>query len=180
MEGRTDVDKETRLVIFEDSAIQSASFPSAASLQRELLQAVRDNVPEWPRVVSLDRLLADLTITRAETQTESIPLKDGPPKIIFGKTLAVLILIDGAPMYRMVEGTRYARTLNTPALMLYDSAGGTFYLDGGQWWMTAINLNGPWTTAANPPDELAGIKQILTKEEEPQASVQPAPSATLN
>lgn len=178
IEGRTEVDKESRLVVFEDIFIKAVTFPSAAALQPTLLQAIRDSVPNWPRVVSLDRLLADLAITQAETKAESIPLKNEPPKIIFSKTPAVLILIDGAPVYRMVEGTRFSRVLNTPALLLFDSTAQTFYLDGGQWWMTASSLNGPWTAAANPPEELAGIKARLTKddEQEPGAPAPPTPA----
>ena len=145
--ARTEVDRETRLVSFEDITIKDANFPSATSLQSTLLNAVRDSVPNWPRTVSLDRLLADLSITQAEAKAESIRLKNDPPKIIFSKGPAVLILIDGEPVYRPVEGTRYTRVVNTPALLLFDPAAGTFYLDGGQWWMTASSLNGPWIAA---------------------------------
>ena len=149
--ARTEVDRETRLVSFEDITIKDANFPSAASLQPLLLKAVRDSVPSWPRTVSLDRLLADLDITQSEVKAESIRLKSNPPKIIFSKAPAVLILIDGEPVYRAVEGTRYTRVVNTPALLLFDPSAGVFYLDGGPWWMTASSLKGPWTAAANSP-----------------------------
>jgi len=52
--ARTEVDRETRLVSFEDIVVKDANFPSAASLQPTLLVAVRDSVPNWPRTVSLD------------------------------------------------------------------------------------------------------------------------------
>lgn len=170
--ARTEVDRESRLVSFEDIVIKDANFPSAASLQPALVTAVRDSVPNWPRTVSLDRLLADLQITQAEAKAESIRLKNDPPKIIFSKAPAVLILIDGEPVYHAVEGTRFTRVLNTPALLLFDSGAGTFYLDGGRWWMTATSLKGPWTAAANPPEELEGIKQQFTKEEEKEPGAQ--------
>ena len=118
IDARTEVDRETRLVVFEDIAIKDANFPSAGSLQPILLQAVRDSVPNWPRTVSLDRLLADLSIAQAETKTESISLKNDPPKIILSKGPAVLILIDREPVYRPVEGAHYMRVVNTPALLL--------------------------------------------------------------
>ena len=59
IQARTEVDRETRLVSFEDISIKQADFPSAVSLQPTLLKAVRESVPSWPRTVSLDRLLAD-------------------------------------------------------------------------------------------------------------------------
>jgi len=178
IKARTEVDKEARLVALEDITVKEADFPSASSLQGKLLKAVRESLPSWPRTVSLDRLLADLAITQTETQAETVRLKNEPPKIILSYVPAVLILIDGEPVYRAVEGTPFTRVVNTPALLLFDSAAGTFYLDGGSWWMSASSLNGPWTAAANPPQDLEGIKQELTKAEEkesPQASAAPSP-----
>jgi hypothetical protein len=167
------VDKETRQVAFEDIAIKDANFPSPPSMQPALLKAVRDSVSSWPQTVSLDRLLADLATTQAGAKTESLRLKNDPPKIILSKVPAVLILIDGEPVYRAVEVTRYTRVVNTPALLLYSSAG-RFYLDGGRWWMTASALKGPWTAAANPPRNLEDIKQQLTKDEERSLALSPA------
>ena len=104
-------------------------------------------------------------------------MKNDPPRIIFSNEPAVLILIDGDPVYRAVEGTPYTRVVNTPALLLFNSTAGTSYLDSGSWWMTATSLTGPWAAAANPPQELAEIKQQLTKDEEkepPDAAAAPA------
>ncbi len=164
--ARTEVDKETRLVSLEDIGVKQANFPSASSLQGKLRKAVRESVPSWPHTMSLDRILADLAITQTETKAETVRLKNDPPRIIFSKELAVLILIEGDPVYRAVEDTPYTRVVNTPALLLFNSAAGTFYLDGGSWWMTASSLTGPWTAAANPPQDLDEIKQQLTKDEE--------------
>jgi hypothetical protein len=164
--ARTEVDKEARLVSLEDIEIKEANFPSATALQGKLRKAVRESVPSWPRTVSLDRLLADLAINQTETKAEMIRFKNDPPRIIFSKAPAVLILIDGDPVHRGVEGTTYTRVVNTPALLLFNSTAGALYLDGGSWWMTASLLTGPWTAAANPPQDLDGIKQQLTKDEE--------------
>ncbi len=174
IQARTEVDRETRLVYFEDISIKRADFPSATSLEPTLLKAIRESAKDWPKTVSLDRLLADLSITQAEIKAESVRLKNEPPRIIFSKTPAVLILIDGEPVYRAVEGTPYTRIVNTPALMLFDSSAGTIYLDGGNWWMTAPSLNGPWTAATNPSQDLGAIKQQLTEAEEKEPSEAPA------
>jgi hypothetical protein len=179
MRARTEVDKESRLVSFEDIEITDASFPSSPSLRGTLMKAVRESAAYWPRTVSLDRLLADLDITQSEVKTESIALKNDPPEIIWSKSPAALILIDSQPVYRPVPGTRYSRVVNTPALLLFDSAAGTFYLDGGGcWWMTATSLNGPWTAATNPPGELDAIKQQFTKDEEKEPGTKASPASS--
>ncbi|HTS74928.1 MAG TPA: hypothetical protein VMG40_01925 [Bryobacteraceae bacterium] len=171
--ARTEVDRESRLVSFEDISIKQADFPTAAALEPTLLKAVRDSLPNWPRTVSLDRLLADLSITQAESKAEAVHLRNNPPKIIFSKTPSVLILIDGEPVYRVVEATFYQRIVNTPALILFDPAANTFYLDGGNYWMTASNLKGPWTLAVNPPADLESVKEQLTSSEEREPSEAP-------
>jgi hypothetical protein len=175
IQARTEVDRETRLVSLEDITIKETTFPSATSLQSTLLKAMRESVSSWPRIVSLDRLLADLSITQAETKAESIRLKNDPPRIILSKAPAVLILIDGEPVYKPVEGSHYRHIVNTPALVLFDASPGTFYLDGGRWWMTASSLNGPWTATASPPQDLESVRQEFTKDEgkEPDARLTP-------
>lgn len=178
--ARTEVDRESRLVAFNDITIKDATFPSAPALQSTLLKAVRESVPSWPQTVSLDRLLADLEISQAETKAESIRLKNDPPKVILSQSPAVLILIDGEPAYRPVEGTRYTRVVNTPALMLFDSSAGIFYLDGGPWWMTASSLKGPWTAAPNPPQDLDDIRKQFTRDEDKEPVSQTAKSSAPN
>jgi hypothetical protein len=166
LSARTDVDKETRMVALDDIKVTSASFPGAKPEQGDLEKAVRDSLPNWPKVVALDRLLADLSINGATPEGVSTGLKNDPPKIFVSQVSSVLILIDGDPVLKPVEGSaRYTRVINTPALMLFDTSASRYYLDGGNLWMTSANLTGPWTQAANPPADLAAVKsQILAAE----------------
>src|ERR1035437_1087525 len=94
--------------------------------------------------------------------------------MVFSTMPAVLIIIDGEPVYKPVEGTRYTRVMNTLALLLFDPSGSTFYLDGGPGWMTAASLNGPWSVAADPPQEIAGIKDQLKQQEDQEEPSAPA------
>jgi hypothetical protein len=167
LNARTDVDKMVRTVWFEDVKISSVSFPGAKQEQGELERAVRDSLPGWPRDCSLDRLLADLAINGAEAAAPAMPLKNDPPKIILSQVPSVLILIDGEPVMKPVEGAaRYTHVINTPAVILFDTSASRYYLDGGTLWMTAANLNGPWTQASDPPADLNAIKdQVLQGEE---------------
>lgn len=179
--ARTEVDRETRMVSFEDINIKDANFPSATALKPALLKAVRDSVPDWPKSVSLDRLLADLAVTKSQTEAESAVLKNDPPRVIVSMNPAVLIIIDGEPVYKPVEGSHYTRVMNTPALLLFDPAEQTFYLDGGRWWMTASSLNGSWSAAGNPPADLDAVRdQLIQSEEQPPANAPAANPAAVN
>ncbi len=164
--ARTDVNKEDRAATLEDLKVTSVRFPSDPWKQSNLAKTIRASLPQWPVTLSLDRLLADLSITDAETDTEQVQLRNAPPKIIVSKVPAVLISIDGEPFYRSVSGTPYTQVTNTPALLLFDSSAGRFYLDGGNRWMTATDVNGPWGVASNPPADLDEAKAQLLHSED--------------
>lgn len=167
--ARTDVEKEQRLVVLHDVKVTSATFPGAKPAEGNLEQAVRDSVATWSRTISLDRLLADLALTGAESEAESnVALKADPPRILFSQISSVLVLIDGMPVLKPAPGSaKYQRVINTPALILFDPSTMRYYLDGGNLWMTAPNLTqGPWTRATNPPADLAAVKsQVIAAEE---------------
>jgi len=164
--ARTDVDKESRIVTLEDLKVPSVSFPAAKSQEHELERAIRDRLPQWPRTITLDRLLADLAMTQAEGENESMAVKNDPPKILYSATPAVLILVDGQPALRPVPGTPFQHVINTPATLLYGTSASRYYLDGNGVWVTAATLDGPWTVAANPPPGLHQAKAQIEQTEE--------------
>src|SRR5262249_57978072 len=77
------------------------------------------NHTEEARTVSLDRIEANLAITQADKKGNAVPLKNDPPKIYYRENPAVLVLIDGEPATRPVEGASGVdRVINTRALIL--------------------------------------------------------------
>jgi len=184
LSARTEVDKETRTVTLEDLKVTGATFPADQSRQVYLADLIGRSLPDWPRTVSLDRLLADLWTNEAAAGSQSVQLKNEPPKIIVSSVRSALILIDGEPVFRPVEGAPYTRILNTPALVLFDPAMNRFYLDGVQWWMTATSLKGPWSVATAPPADLEQVRALMTdgEEKDPHAhpqDLQQTPPATV-
>jgi hypothetical protein len=177
LSARTSVDKATRLVVLEEIKADSATFPAATRRQPELVRAVEQSLPDWPRTISLDRLLADLAMTQNETAAESIPLRNTPPEIIFSTTPAMLIPIDGEPVMRTVPGTRYSRVINTPALLLLDTGTNLHYLDAQTFWMTAPALNGPWAKSGAPPADLDDLRAQLNASEEKDPHAHPEAAA---
>jgi hypothetical protein len=77
-------------------------------------------------------------------------LKNDPPRIIFAEPPALLIRIDGDPVYRRIEDTGLERIVNTRALIIRDSAGIHYMkvLDG---WMEAYALTGDWSVSGDLP-----------------------------
>jgi hypothetical protein len=164
--ARTDVNKENRIVTLEDLKISTVSFPAAKSQESALERAIRVSLPQWPRTITLDRLLADLAMTEAEGENDTVTVKNDPPRIIYSQTPAVLIVVDGEPVLRSIPGTPFQHVINTPATLLYDTSASRYYLDGRGAWMTAATLDGPWTAATNPPPSLEDAKSQIERTDE--------------
>jgi hypothetical protein len=158
--ARTEVDKEDRLVTLYDMKVTSAKFPAAPDKAEEYLEAIRKALPQGTLTTSLDRLEAGLTVSRLEARGKQVPVKNDPPRIIFSTRPAVLVLIDGKPALRQVDGVKLLRVINTRALLLFDEDVGKFYLHLMDRWMEARSLDGPWTVAEDPP---AALQKVLEK-----------------
>jgi hypothetical protein len=159
LSARTLVDKNERLVTFEDLQVTDAQFPSAPEQAQVYGPALRDAMMKDIKAVSLDRLEAQLDIQQALSKSESAPLQNVPPRIIFMQEPSLLIYIDGEPQYVAVEGTGLTRVVNTRVLLLKDSKGKLYLhvLDG---YMEAAALAGPWKVAKAPPKEAAKAEAV--------------------
>lgn len=123
---------------------------------------MRSLVPRELKSISLDRMEANLAILQARQQAGSQPLRNDPPAILFSTRPAMLVLVDGPPVYRPVEKTELERVFNTRALILRDKSGGHFLhlFDG---YVQSASLNGPWTPAQNPSADLKNAENLAVK-----------------
>jgi hypothetical protein len=71
-------------------------------------------------------------------------------QIFFAESPALLILINGDPVYRGVEGTDLERIVNTSVLIVRDGAG-IHYLKIRDGWMEAYSLTGDWSLSGITP-----------------------------
>ncbi len=176
--ARTEVDKETHLVSLEDIKVSKVNFPSqpgqAASYQTLLAKAL----PTHSKTVSLDRLQASLAVSQAESATKKLPLKNDPPRIIYSNQSAILVLIDGKPVLRKVDGSRFLRVINTRALIMFDPTSALYYLYFMDRWLQASNLESTWSASA-PPDELDAIKTTLAEQHIVDLLDDPSPELKL-
>ena len=99
MESDTSVALDERLVSFSEFKITEPNFPT---LQREQLRTVVEeiaaSVPLDERVIALDRVLANIDTSQIIPKNVE-GVKADPPPIFFSKTPAVLVNIDGDPIW---------------------------------------------------------------------------------
>jgi hypothetical protein len=152
-DGRTVIDKDSRLVTFSERQIRRLALPSAPDREKALLKVANDEVAPVTRTIALDRLAAMLELVEADRATRALELKNDPPRIVFSYKSAILVTIDGEPVWRPVKDAKLERVLNTRVLVVRKGEDRVYVrvFDG---WMTAKSLEGPWTVEKKPPKEL--------------------------
>lgn len=184
--AKTRVDRAARTVFLDQPAITQANFPSAGPQAEAYLKTLRSLLPREIQEISLDRIEANLAILEARQRGAAQPLNNHPPVILFSTRPAMLIPVDGPPVYRPVEGTDLERLFNTRALILRDRSGNYFLhlFDG---YVQAPALGGPWTPARTVPSEVkkaeyqaVKAKQVdlLAGQENPQTKQKPSLKST--
>lgn len=164
------VDKNAGLVALDDIQLTGGDFPSVRSNTDLYLRSLRAKFPKHLQGLPLDQLEASYSIPPEKLKGPAQPLNNTPPKIIFSDKPAILVTIDGPPIYRPVAGTELERVINSHALLLRDK-GGEHYLHFLDGYLKAPSLVGPWTVAAQPPASAA--------EAEKQAAAGPVPADLL-
>jgi hypothetical protein len=161
--ARADVDKANRLVALSDFKVDKVVFPSGTDVAADYQKVLEQRLPRDVAKLSLDRVQAALALTEAQASgARPQAVKNDAPRVIFSTTPAILVLVDGKPVLRPVEGSSLPRVVNSWALILVDK-GGKHYLRALGRWFEAGTLDGPWSAAARPPVALDIAMQSVAK-----------------
>ncbi len=164
LQANTQVDKPARSVLLYDTQIVKVSFPSAPDKAAQFQAAFAELITPEGKEIALDRLEADLAISKAEIAQLTQPVRNEPPQIIFSQTSAVLVHVDGDPVWIAVEGTPFERVLNTHSLLLRQKGNSDVFLHLLGGWMAAPGLAGPWVVASFQPPGADALAQKLAQE----------------
>jgi hypothetical protein len=122
-------------------------FAEASDEQKKQLAGFIEDQVEQAHFADLDAEKAGV----AEAE-----LKHNPPKIILSTRPALLVSIDGEPVFEMIDGSRYERVVNTPFLLV--RGGKDYYLYiGSNAWYEATSISGAWTRSKRVPDDVASL-----------------------
>lgn len=170
LSARTETDKDAREVVLSDITVERASFPNAADRQAAYLAAARKAIPATEQVASLDAIEAGLAITDATTDSADVAVDNAPPEIIVALEPAVLVLIDGDPVWRPSGVSGVDHVLNSRAPILrYQNR---FYLGHEGKWASSASLTAEWASAASVPAPVTQAQARLASEQKtgPQQS----------
>ena len=111
-----------------------------------------------------DRLKADADATDVARPAAVTPPHSAALRIIFSERSAVLVLVDGQPVLRPVEGEAdLLRVVNTRALIISDRERKKYYLRLMGDWLEADALKGPWWITKDAPPALEHVKDELAR-----------------
>jgi hypothetical protein len=161
--ANTHVERQLQTVHFTAIKVVNAKFPTVPDKAETYRKAIETILQDGPATMPLARLQAALALQGAEKRAAEIPVKNEPPAFVFSPKPAVLVSIDGAPVWRPVQGTDFERVFNTRPLILKTESG-TLYLHVLDGFVQAGELNGPWTVAPAPPAGAASLAAKLAKD----------------
>src|SRR6266850_3013079 len=157
MKARADVDKAARIVTLNDVVVTRANFPPTPNLQSAYLALIRKHLPQVTKTIALDHLEASYAISEAVKKARAVPVKNDPPEVIYTTTPALLVLIDGPPVFRSVSGMNVERVINTHALIL--KFADHVYLYASDHWYESDSIDGIWNATSNPPAAVEAARQ---------------------
>jgi len=160
----TDVAKVSRTVHFRNIRIVKAVFPSAPAEAAAYQRGFQTMVSNGPSTMSLDRLEISLAINGAEKKAQAVPVRNEPPRFVFSRSAAVLVPVDGPPVWRPIQGTRLERIINTRAFVALDDSTGRFYIHLFDGFVEAPSIAGPWTRSQRVPPGLVSLEATLARQ----------------
>jgi hypothetical protein len=152
LEADTKVALEDRLVSFQPMKIVETNFQTLTKEQvREVAAEIDKAIPDDERVIALDRVLANLD--KSQIVPKNVEgVKADPPPIFFSKTSAVMVNLDGEPIWSPIKDNNLKYAVNTNWDLFQDGPTNTYYLRNNDTWLKATDVKGPWTAAGTLPD----------------------------
>lgn len=153
--ARTEIDKVNRLVMLEDWSITRTVFPTEKTQQQIYRALIQSELPSAAKTVPLDHLEASFVISADIQKAKAVQVDNTPPRIIYTTKPAILVQVDGAPMYAPLVGD-YERVINTRAVLLLNTnqLWQYYFLYAASNWYCAPSIEGPWTVATYPPADI--------------------------
>jgi hypothetical protein len=157
IEADTSVSLQERLVKFSTLKITEANFQTLSKEQtREIINEIEKAIPNDDRVISLDRVLAQ--VDKSQIIPKNVEgLKADPPKIFLSRTPAILLSFDGDPIWSPIKENELKFAVNTNWDVFQHAPTGLYYLRNDNSWLMATDLKGPWTQPNKLPESFSKL-----------------------
>jgi hypothetical protein len=157
VEADTRVAVTDRLVNFSTLQFTEANFPALEKEEtRAVVAEIEKAIPDDERVIALDRVLASLE--RSQILPKNVEgVKADPPRIFFSDTPAILVNLDGDPIWSPIAENDLKYAVNTNWDLFQHGQTKFFYLRNQSTWLRASAIEGPWIPAGALPESFAKL-----------------------
>ena len=157
-EVETEVNVDTREVLFKDRKITALRFPGmapeASTKASEIVTRVLSN--ERDLIIPLDFVLAQFKDQGKKVPSVKVNLE--PPPIYSSQEPAILVIFLGAPAFKPVPNLNLHFATNTNWDVFLEPSTSRYFLLNGQGWIMTKDLErGPWETASSIPSDFAKL-----------------------
>jgi hypothetical protein len=161
IEATTRVSTTERLVGFQSMKIAEVNFHDLdKNLVREMVGQLDQVLSGDERIIALDRVLA--SVDKSNIVPKNVEgVKAVPPPIFFSQTPAIMVNIDGEPIWSPIKEVDLKFAVNTNWDLFQHATAGLF-LRNEKVWLKAADVKGPWTPAGDLPDS---FKKLPDKDE---------------
>jgi hypothetical protein len=152
IEAETRVALSERLANFHKMKIAEANFQSLSKeAVKEIVATLDKVVPDDDQVIALDRVLANLD--KSQIVSKNVEgIKADPPNIFFSKTAAVIVNLDGEPIWSPIKENDLKYAVNTNWDLFHHVPTSMYYLRNGSSWLKATDVKGQWSPAGALPE----------------------------
>jgi hypothetical protein len=152
LEADTSVAVSERLVSLRNMKVAEASFQKAPKEQvREITATITTAMGDDERVIALDRVLANLDKSQIVPKNMD-GVKADPPTIFFSKTPAVIVNLDGEPIWSPIKENDLKFAVNTNWDLFQHGPTKTYYLRNDKSWLKTADIQGLWIPAGTLPE----------------------------
>jgi hypothetical protein len=157
IEADTKISLDERLVNFPEFTITASNFPTMPREQQAaVLGEISSSVPCDERVIGLDRVLAAVDTSQVKPRNVD-GVKADPPAVFYSTVPAVLVNLDGDPIWSPMKDGDLRFALNTSWDLFEHMPSRSYFLRTDSAWMKAVSIDGPWTAAGKLPDSFSRL-----------------------
>jgi hypothetical protein len=156
MTAKTDVNKESNMVLISSIVIDKVHFPYEEDASIKKLEAITRSFldPNHTLSMALSQVVA---CTPKEKTISNVEVKNDPPVIFNSTSPAVLLQLSGTPVKAATGQTNLEFILNANFPLFLDSNTNKYYLYDGLEWQTALATNGPWIFTSTLPQSIVKL-----------------------
>jgi hypothetical protein len=150
MQGTTTANTSDQMVVITNIKVTNSYFPSSDPATAATLGQLLQTFAPQSTTVSLARIVAS---TPKTANTQGVQLNNAPPTIFVSHSPAILLGVEGQPVFEPVHETKLEYVVNTSWHLFREKENSQYFLLVDKQWLTAGNPEGPWSPVSKLPKD---------------------------